>query len=166
MWQLFLHLCLLFQELYVTFGKIFSLPKSHLRFCHTPHLIVGFSSVQPDLTKFRVARSYRATWKVRQRILACTFFPSLEPSHPTWTEISVENLWYPGPQVHTFISGRQSQADFYVQSQPGTEQVLGRRKVKFRPGGTCLLFQYWGARAMQISLFKANLENKYQDSQA
>ena len=29
-------------------------------------------------------------------------FPLLEPSHQAWPEISVENLWYPGPQLSCY----------------------------------------------------------------
>jgi hypothetical protein len=40
------------------------------------------------------------TWKAWQRLClhACTHFPSLGLSHLAWIEISLENLWYPGPQ--------------------------------------------------------------------
>jgi hypothetical protein len=105
--ELFLPLSLLFQELYVTLGKRSSLPKSHPRSCCTPHWIVSFLSAQPELTQFREAWSYLATLtsKAWQRLClpACTHFPSLEPSHPAWTEISLENLWYPGPYVSASV---------------------------------------------------------------
>jgi hypothetical protein len=100
MWELFLCLSLLFQDLYVILGKRSSLPKNH-----TPHWIVGFSLAQPDPTKFREALSYLVTWKAWQRLHlpACTHFSWLGPSHPAWTEISVENLWYPGPHKTNWI---------------------------------------------------------------
>ena len=102
MQELFLCLTLSYQELYATLGKRSSLLKSHLRsHCSTPHWIVSFSPAQPDPTQFREAQSYQSTLKARQRLPlpACTHFPSLGPSHQAWTEISMENLWYPGPHM-------------------------------------------------------------------
>jgi hypothetical protein len=75
-----------------------SLPESHLR--------SSLSWAQPHPTQFRAAQSYHETWKARQRLRlpACTCFPSLEPSHQAWTEISMENIWYPGPHAWTVLS--------------------------------------------------------------
>jgi hypothetical protein len=106
--EIFLHLSLLFQEVYVTLGKRSSLPKSHPRSYCTPHWIVGFSSAKPDPTQFREARLRSDLEGVAETHLsAWTHFPSREPSYLAWTEISVENFWYPVPHpVKTSVPNR------------------------------------------------------------
>ena len=40
---------------------------------------------------------------------ACICFPSLEPLHQAWPEISVENLWYPCPHLALGLELRGTQ---------------------------------------------------------
>jgi hypothetical protein len=44
----------------------------------------------------------------------------------------------PGMVVYTFNPRRLKKSDFLIKGQPGTEQVLGKEKLKSRHGGTCL----------------------------
>jgi hypothetical protein len=55
----------------------------------------------------------------------------------SWATVAVKSLG-PGMVVYTSNPRRQSQVDFSIQDQPGTEQVLGEEVRKSRRGGTCL----------------------------
>jgi hypothetical protein len=67
----------------------------------------------------------------------------------------------PNMMIHIFNPRRQRQADLWVQSQLSIEQVPSREKLKFRGGSAHLWSQHSSDRAMQISEFKVNLQNKF-----
>jgi hypothetical protein len=92
----------------VTLGKRSALPKCLLRLCCTTHWLVSFSKAQPDWTQCRELQQTQRQREVeptaaaeagkRLAFPAHTCFPSPEPLHQAWPEISAESLWYSGPK--------------------------------------------------------------------